>query len=335
MKFSKILLAILMLWFCAYPAAIIYHKDNRTSNVHTPFRWIFADSAARVGASCVAADTQKLALQENNFTIWELDDATPTWKQVGGRKYDTLWVRYIKGNSTISADAITAESLNVNGTVILGTLAVDPNVMGSYTIAIPYGNKIISGTSVSANFNAEIVPFTGGGNMEFRNRYNAGNIDFYVDSSTNAMRILYNGWTQCKLHNTALTRSDSGLTTNGEDTLKYNDTTFYDSLFDGSTYRARGLARIVQIGAHITMYQPTLSGTITASTPTYIKGLPAKYKPSAYNFYPIINVHANGSSWLIGMLRINSSGIIVQKDGTYLDAGTGGVHECSLTWIKE
>lgn len=59
-----------------------YHTDSRGSEIHTPFRWTFADSAARVNQSVVAADTGKLAIQISDTTVWLLQKNSPKmWVQ--------------------------------------------------------------------------------------------------------------------------------------------------------------------------------------------------------------------------------------------------------------
>jgi hypothetical protein len=119
--------------------------------------------------------------------------------------------------------------------------------------------------------------------------------------------------------------SDSSL--NG-----YTDTTFYDSLFDGSTYRARGLARVVKIGNIITLYQPGLSGTITTSTPTSISGIPAKFFPSANTISRLVK---NNGAWVMGDIAFSAGLMLPEKSvGVYLDAGTGGIDAFYTAWIK-
>lgn len=123
------------------------------------------------------------------------------------------------------------------------------------------------------------------------------------------------------------------FTTNGEDSLVYEDTTFYDSLYDGATYRARALCRIVKIGAQITLYQAYLTGTITSSTYTYIKGIPGKYLP-ANNINFAVQIYDNGSN-TYGIIGLSASPILLKINSDYLTAGVGGLFvSTSITWIK-
>ena len=64
-----------------------YHADMTSTAIHTPFRWIVADSAARVNLTVAARDTQKLCLQMSDTTIWLLLDNSPkVWKWISGNK---------------------------------------------------------------------------------------------------------------------------------------------------------------------------------------------------------------------------------------------------------
>jgi hypothetical protein len=109
-------------------------------------------------------------------------------------------------------------------------------------------------------------------------------------------------------------------------TLKYyTDTTFKDTMLDGTTFRAyTASARIIRVGQAVTLYQPILSGTITSTTTTYIKGIPAKFIPSASSYSPIAN----------GCLYFSSGNVSITKaDGSYLDAGTNGINSTYAQWI--
>src|SRR5690349_12746498 len=58
--------------------------SNGLNNV-TPYRWTYADAAARTADTSVTADDLgKWARQLDDDTIWMLTATTPTWVQVGG-----------------------------------------------------------------------------------------------------------------------------------------------------------------------------------------------------------------------------------------------------------
>jgi hypothetical protein len=131
------------------------------------------------------------------------------------------------------------------------------------------------------------------------------------------------------------------LTTNsGDDNFTYEDTTFYDSLYDGTTYRARALARITRTGAIVVMKQPALSGTISSSTETNIRGIPSKFNPiSDYTFTCIVTENSIDTIGRADLKTLGSAtveGIAITKtNGNYLNAGTGGIKQSSFTWIKD
>ena len=57
--------------------------------MHSPFRWVFADSAARVAEAVTTSDTDKVAYQKSDTSIWVLRDNSPkTWISLSsGSKY--------------------------------------------------------------------------------------------------------------------------------------------------------------------------------------------------------------------------------------------------------
>ena len=59
------------------------HSLLVTTDIHSPFRWIFADSTARLAQVVSVDDITKIALQESDNSIWVLTAVT-TWVQIGG-----------------------------------------------------------------------------------------------------------------------------------------------------------------------------------------------------------------------------------------------------------
>ena len=47
--------------------AQVYHADQKTTAMHTPFRWVWADSAARVAQATTKRDTTKKWYQVDDF----------------------------------------------------------------------------------------------------------------------------------------------------------------------------------------------------------------------------------------------------------------------------
>lgn len=61
------------------------HTEATDGDIHTPFRWIWADAAARNAETDINSnDVNKVGLQSDNHSLWVLEDLTPTWTQIGG-----------------------------------------------------------------------------------------------------------------------------------------------------------------------------------------------------------------------------------------------------------
>jgi hypothetical protein len=60
------------------------HQELSGTEIHTPFAFVYADATARENATgLTSSDVNKLALQEDNHTVWVLTDASgPTWVPV-------------------------------------------------------------------------------------------------------------------------------------------------------------------------------------------------------------------------------------------------------------
>ncbi len=75
-----------------------YHADLTGEDIHVPYAWSYADTAEREGATgFVAGDVGKLALQEDDNSLWILTAVTPTWESVadaGGAVVDAADVTY-------------------------------------------------------------------------------------------------------------------------------------------------------------------------------------------------------------------------------------------------
>jgi hypothetical protein len=62
----------------------MFHDEETVGSIHVPYNWSYADTAAREAATgFVTADIGKLALQEDDNTLWILTAITPTWVAVG------------------------------------------------------------------------------------------------------------------------------------------------------------------------------------------------------------------------------------------------------------
>lgn len=114
----------------------------------------------------------------------------------------------------------------------------------------------------------------------------------------------------------------------------YIDTTFPDTLYDGSTYRSAGTGHLIQIGNKITFHYTTLSGTITTSNDILLKGIPSKFSPSdsSLAMIPIVN----GVVILPGLLKYTVSKGYHFKDlsDSPLNTNSTTFYGTTITWIK-
>jgi len=126
------------------------------------------------------------------------------------------------------------------------------------------------------------------------------------------------------------------FTTNGLDSLAYEDTTFNDTLYDGTTYLAHGTAKVVKVGKLTTLYIPSLYGTVTSETTTYIKGMPSKFAFKNAIFQPVSIL--NNGTYEMGLLRcvVGQSYIIINtlyKMPLSTGIGFGGLDYQVISWV--
>jgi len=73
-----------------------FHADLTGSNIHIPYTWSYADATEREAASgFVAGDVGKLALQQDNNTLWLLTATTPAWLQITPGAYTGMAGKYV------------------------------------------------------------------------------------------------------------------------------------------------------------------------------------------------------------------------------------------------
>lgn len=60
-----------------------FHAALTDESLHTPFRWIWADSAARTAEVVTTDDVDKVGLQLDTMVMYYLEDTTPTWTDIG------------------------------------------------------------------------------------------------------------------------------------------------------------------------------------------------------------------------------------------------------------
>jgi hypothetical protein len=92
-----------------------YHKNATGAEIHVAYRWVWADSAARVGQSVSGEDTLKIGYQKDDYSVWFLSDSTPTWHRVGSYKSDSLYVFGDITAGSFTGGDITGDSLYTSG----------------------------------------------------------------------------------------------------------------------------------------------------------------------------------------------------------------------------
>lgn len=124
-----------------------------------------------------------------------------------------------------------------------------------------------------------------------------------------------------------------GITTNNRDTLAYEDTTFYDSLFIGASFTSvRVLARTVRVGSVITHFIPELTSGSVSSGQRSIRGIPSKFLPSSSTVHTVVVL--SSGTYHVARATVSSTGVMLTHiDGLSL-SGESGLIECTLTWVK-
>ena len=102
----------LVILILVFQAGAVFHKNARTTQVHSPFRWVFADSAAMATESVTADDTDKVAYRVSDSSMWVLRDNSPkTWIKIADGsavpdslnailgRFDSVGVRVISADS--------------------------------------------------------------------------------------------------------------------------------------------------------------------------------------------------------------------------------------------
>jgi hypothetical protein len=159
MKKTFCLLIILLI--ASFVHSEVSHSTMSGTSVHTPYRWVFADSSARVGQSVTSADTLKLALQKSDSTTWVLVSITGTkWKKISfAQNQNLLTTSSVVYDSVFSTRGI-ATGKRITGTdiqvsdSIIGVTGTFSGVNKSDSVFSTKGinsNARITGTDVAVN----------------------------------------------------------------------------------------------------------------------------------------------------------------------------------------
>lgn len=135
----------------------VEHSAAPVGQIHLPHNWAFADATARMGATVIAADIGKIALQLDDGSYWRAVSAGTPGAWIAARsKYTpmiapadvTLWVRSDgsdgndgSANTASSAFATVQHAMNVAATGLLSqvSVAIKVGLAGSYVGGYLYG----------------------------------------------------------------------------------------------------------------------------------------------------------------------------------------------------
>ena len=136
------------------------HGDEIAGDIHGPFQWIYANTAARTGAGgFVTADVtqRKCCVQNDNNTAWMLTSTAPTWIQISGPGSTKAYGFIITGALT-TASTLADVTIPYGGT--LSNIIADVGTAvatADMTINVTYGTNPASKATLFATTNPKIV----------------------------------------------------------------------------------------------------------------------------------------------------------------------------------
>lgn len=239
-------------------------------------------------------------------------------------------------------------------TVVMGTIGMGTSTpTASLEITSEYFNMLANGASnqlyvTNTGVASGVTMFVDrGDNLGDAFRVDAGTIsNAFIVKSTGYIGINKSSpayWLDIKGSvniDSSLTVSNkvkaSYFTTNNEDSLVYEDTTFSDTLYESGVgvIGTTSLARIIRIGNQVTLYQPSIYGTFTHVGTMIFNGIPTKFLPSKA-FYQSAIICSTGVS-IQGMFSYTATKLRVNMTNSdYLPAGSNmGIFAQQFTWTK-
>lgn len=142
------------------------HNQLTDSSIHTPYRWIWADTAARGSETDIESrDVNKVGLQADNNSLWLLEDLTPTWSQIGvieqiitaspSTPYAVDWAAGTLFEITLGQNTTFTFSNLAAGRSV--TLVLIQDATGSRTVTWPAGVDWPSGVAPTLSTGANAV----------------------------------------------------------------------------------------------------------------------------------------------------------------------------------
>lgn len=346
-----------------------YHADKKTTSIHTPFRWVWADSATRVAQAVTGRDTMKLGYQEDDYSLWYLSDSTPTWHRVGTYKADSLLV----GNTSIKPTNVTTDTLNA-GRVDIDTIEGPVVITGTdeFKDSVGMGTNEPDGRlhvyegsagAFAANGTADDFVIEDSANAGMSIVFPDGKVGtIYFGTASNVTAAMLRWDYTTKLftigtkdnsgeisfitsNNTEAMRIDASqnittsgtlqstsFTTNGDDYFTYDTIIFKDTIKEGAAFLEEGLSKIVKVGNKITYKSGYLTNPSYTGGALSIPSIPSEYIPSGTSYIPAII--SNNGNYQLGIVRFNGGVMyIFTSSFANLDAGDSGLIYAVITWI--
>jgi hypothetical protein len=155
--------------------------DNSSQGIHCVHQYSFPDAASRTGApaSMLVGGASKIGLQEDNFSLWLLQNASPTpsWVQIGGSSLVSSGLNLGTGASIFTEVA----GANMQFKTLLAGDGINLSADASM-ITIEASSALASGINLGAG--ASIYHETAASKMQFKSLLPGSGINLSANAST-------------------------------------------------------------------------------------------------------------------------------------------------------
>ena len=335
-----------------------YHQDSKGVEIHTPFRWVVANSTARVALTVTAQDTQKLCFQIADTTIWMLSDNSPKrWTWVSGKEVDSLYVSGGLRGLRLYMQTASVDTFK-KGFVVKGMVSgVSPSASNCPFTSYGSKNKINGLFGTLSNNDGGVICYdsSGSARIQLRTRgsgYILGSIAINQTTPDSTLTVggsahvtgnaRIDGSLKVQSCSTTTLEVNGTVTATGTvaapslqlgtgDLLSVYDTgSFACSLFDNATYRAVVTARYTIIGNVVNLSIPSVTGTMSGVTTTFLGTIPTVIRPNRSALIGttvILNNGALESGRIMYVTGTPERFRIYKLSSSSLDAGDGGIND--------
>lgn len=339
-----------------------YHQDSKGVEIHTPFRWVVANSTARVALTVTAQDTQKLCFQIADTTIWMLSDNSPKrWTWVSGKEVDSLYVSGGLRGLRLYMQTASVDTFK-KGFVVKGMVSgVSPSASNCPFTSYGSKNKINGLFGTLSNNDGGVICYdsSGSARIQLRTRgsgYILGSIainqttpdstltvggsahvtgNARIDGTVTAPSFVGNVTGNVTGNvNVTTCNSVAGYQFNGGSTMAYYKVeTLPCSLFEGSTYKVSGNAFLTWIDNLIFITFPELSTTVADGASMSIHGIPAAYLNSVDDQLQNVIAYYNGN-FKSNFILLNGDIIYIQTFGDIIPAGFYSIQKTTVPYRR-